>query len=101
MEPVSAFSSFDCNWICGFMREFYQNFYKHPSDEAIKDSEEYKEKNRIRFELENEVEEMLGGNSTAEYKIFDDFLTAFYDEYEVLLEEMYLLGAYDRERMLR
>ena len=71
------------------------------NDIANQINEEYKEKNRIRFELENEVEEMLGGNSTAEYKIFDDFLTAFYDEYEVLLEEMYLLGAYDRERMLR
>ena len=83
------------------MREFYKNFYMHPSDEAIKDSEEYKEKSRIRFELENEVEKMLGGMGTAEYKKFDDFLTAFYDENEVLLEEMYLLGAYDRERMLR
>ena len=84
-----------------FMREFYRNFYMHPCDEAIKDSEEYKEKNQIRFELENEVEKMLGGTRTNEYKIFDDFLTAFYDEYEVLLEEMYLMGARDRERMLR
>lgn len=85
----------------GFMREFYQKFYLHPSDEAIKDSKEYKEKSKIRSELENEVEKILGGTGTAEYKMFDNFLTAFYDENEVLLEEMYLMGARDREKMLR
>lgn len=85
----------------GFMREFYQKFYLHPCDEAIKDSEEYKEKNKIRFELEEKVEKMLGGTRTTEYKVFDDFLSALYEEYEVILEEMYLMGARDREKMLR
>ena len=83
-----------------FMREFYQNFYMHPSVEAIKDSEEYREKCDIRSKLEDEVVKLLGGINTKNYKIFDNFLTALYDEYEVLLEGMYLLGAADRERML-
>ena len=80
---------------------YYQNFYTHPSNEAIKDSEEYKEKKKIRHELEDEVEKMLGGTRTPEYKKFDAFLTALYDENEVLLLEMYLMGARDREMMLR
>ena len=84
-----------------FMSEFYQKFYMYPSVEAIKDSEEYREKYDIRSKLEDEVAKVLGGIGTANYKIFDNFLTALYDEYEVLLEGMYLLGAADRERMLK
>lgn len=83
------------------MTEFYQKFYIHPSDVAIKDSDEYKKKYDIRSELEDEVEKILGGINTAEYKVFDKFLSALYDEYEVLLQGMYLLGALDRERMLK
>ena len=83
------------------MTEFYQKFYIHPSDEAIKDSDEYKKKYDIRSELEDEVEKILGGIDTAEYKVFDKFLSALYNEYEVLLQGMYLLGALDRERMLK
>ena len=44
---------------------------------------------------------MLGGPGTAEYRKFDEFLIAFLDEYDELLVEMYLLGASDREKMLR
>lgn len=84
-----------------FMRAFYREFREHTYDEAVKDSEEYKEKAEIRFVLENEVIEILGGINTAEYKVFDKFLSALYDEYEVLLQGMYLLGALDRERMLK
>ena len=84
-----------------FMRAFYREFREHTYDEAVKDSEEYKEKAEIRFVLENEVIEILGGINTAEYKVFDKFLSALYDEYEVLLQRMYLLGALDRERMLK
>lgn len=83
------------------MKEFYQKFYVHPSDEAIKDSEEYKEKSNIRSKLEDELIEILGGIYAVHYKKFDNFLSALYDEYEVLLEGMYLLGATDRERMLK
>lgn len=84
-----------------FMSEFYQKFYTYPSVEAIKDSEEYREKYDVRSKLEDEVTKLLGGIGTADYKIFDNFLSAMYDEYEVLLEGMYLLGAADRERMLK
>ena len=49
------------------MTEFYQKFYIHPSDVAIKDSDEYKKKYDIRSELEDEVEKILGGINTAEY----------------------------------
>lgn len=84
-----------------FMREFYRNFYIHASDEAVKDSEEYMEKSSIRSKLEDEMIEMLGGVRTEEYHKFDQFLSALFDEYDVMLEETYLMGAKDREKMLR
>ena len=34
-------------------------------------------------------------------QMFEEYLDAYADEQEILLEEMYLLGALDRERMLR
>ena len=34
-------------------------------------------------------------------KAFDDYLDACADEKEILLQEMYLMGAQDREKMLR
>ena len=84
-----------------FMRDFYETYYTDPYQAAIKDSEEFRKKRDIRYEIEEELTEMLGGAGTAEYKKFDEFLTAFLDEYDELLVEMYLLGASDREKMLR
>ena len=84
-----------------FMRAFYREFREHAYDEAVKDSDEYKEMRDVRHKVEDELTEMLGGTHTSEYKKFDDFISAYADEYDVMLEEVYLLGAADRERMLR
>ena len=35
------------------------------------------------------------------YKVFDKYISAFCDEMEVMREETYLLGAADREQMLK
>lgn len=84
-----------------FMREFYRTNYQHACDVAVADSEEYKKKRDIRYQIEDELTELLGGTGTIEYKKFDDFLGAFEDEKDVMQEEIYLLGAMDREKMLR
>ena len=44
---------------------------------------------------------MMGGNRTMIYKKFDEYISAFSDEMEVMREETYLLGASDREKMLK
>ena len=65
------------------------------------DSEEFKEKRDLRYKLEDELTEMMGGNRTLLYQKFDDYISAYADEMEVMREETYLLGAADREQMLK
>ena len=83
-----------------FMKSFLTNYYVDYQSEAVKESEEYKEKRNKRYEMERAFE--LG---LQEYKelseLFEAYLDACADEQEILLQEMYLMGAQDREKMLR
>ena len=84
-----------------FMREYYRTYYTNPFDEAIRDSVEYRVKQAVRYVIEDELTEKLGGSKTELYQLFEKFIDAYADEMDVLLEEMYLLGAKDREKMLK
>ena len=65
------------------------------------ESEEFKEKRDLRHKLEDELTEMMGGTRTPIYRKFDEYISAYADEMEVMREETYLLGAADREQMLK
>ena len=84
-----------------YMRSYYRRFYENPCDLVIAESDEFKEKRDIRHKLEDELTEMLGGTKTVLYKKFDEYISAYADEMEVMREETYLLGAADREQMLK
>jgi hypothetical protein len=84
-----------------YMRNYYRRMYENPCDLVIINSEEFEEKKKIRYALEDKLEEMMGGTSTQLYKVFDEYISAFSDEMEVMREETYLLGAADREQMLK
>ena len=84
-----------------YMRSYYRRFYENPCDLVVAESEEFKEKRDIRYQLEDELTEMMGGTKTMLYKKFDDYISAYADEMEVMREETYLLGAADREQMLK
>ena len=84
-----------------YMRNYYRRMYENPCDLVIIDSEEFEEKKKIRYELEDRLEKMMGGTSTLIYKVFDEYISALSDEMEVMREETYLLGAADREKMLK
>ena len=83
------------------MRTYYRRFYENPCDLVVADSEEFKEKRDLRYKSEDELTEMMGGNRTLLYQKFDDYISAYADEMEVMREETYLLGAADREQMLK
>ena len=83
------------------MRTYYRRFYENPCDLVVADSEEFKEKRDLRYKLEDELTEMMGGNRTLLYQKFDDYISAYADEMEVMREETYLLGAADREQLLK
>ena len=84
-----------------YLRHYYRRMYENPCDLVIIDSEEFEEKKKIRYALEDKLEEMMGGIETPIYKVFDEYISAFSDEMEVMREETYLLGAADREQMLK
>ena len=81
-----------------FMKSFYRNYYEDVYSEAIKEFTEYQEKQIVKYDLQAKIEEE---HSEKGLKLFEQFLDALADEQEILLQEMYLLGAQDRERMLR
>ena len=84
-----------------FMRAFYREFYSNPQSEAVKDSEEYKNKRFVRYCIEEKLFAKLKENNMELYEYIEKYLDAYADEVEIALEEMYLLGAWDRERMLK
>lgn len=84
-----------------YMRKYYRRMYENPCDLVVAESEEFKEKRDLRHKLEDVLTEMMGGTRTPIYRKFDEYISAYADEMEVMREETYLLGAADREQMLR
>ena len=84
-----------------FMKSFLNNYYADYQSEAVKDFEEYRKRQTKRYEIEKKFELLLQENSKELVEVFEGYLDACTDELEVLLEQMYLLGATDREKMLR
>lgn len=83
-----------------FIRLFYQSFYENPQKDATKDSVKYDEKRIARYEKEKILIELLKNLGDEILQAFENYLDACADEQDVLLEEIYLMGAEDRERML-
>ena len=84
-----------------FMRTFLNNYYTDFQSEAIKGSKLYQAKHKQRYEIETELETEIKEVGKNIWQLFEKYLDACADEQEVLLAEMYLMGAQDRERMLR
>lgn len=83
-----------------FMKSFYRNYYENPQGEATKDSPVFTEKHNLRYEFEDKFIEILHELGPDALSAFEQYMDAYTDEQEVVLEEMYLLGAKDREKML-
>ena len=84
-----------------FMKSFLNNYYADYQSEAVKDSEEYHKRRKKRYEIEKKFVLMLQEYSKESVELFEHYLDAYADEQEILLQEMYLMGAQDREKMLR
>ena len=84
-----------------FMKSFLNNYYADYQSEAVKDSEEYRKRQTKRYEIEKKFELLLQENSKELVELFEVYLDSCADEFEILLQEMYLMGAQDREKMLR
>ena len=73
-----------------FMRSFCRNYYSDFETEAIKDSEEYQERRKQRYETERKLELKLQESGEEIQALFEQYLDACADELEILLEEMYV-----------
>ena len=84
-----------------FIKSFLNNYYADFQSEAVKDSDEYKERRTRRYEIEKKFVLLLQESTKELVELFEVYLDACADELEILLEEMYLMGAQDRENMLK
>ena len=84
-----------------FMKSFLNNYYADYQSEVVKDAVEYQKRRKRRYEIEKKFALLLQESSKELVVVFDDYLDTYADELEILLEEMYLMGANDRERMLK
>lgn len=84
-----------------FMKTFLNNYYMDYQSEAVKDSVEYQERRKQRYEIEKKFVLLLQESSKELVELFEVYLDSCADELEILLQEMYLMGAQDCEKMLR
>lgn len=81
------------------MRDFLRNYYSDFQTVAVKNSEEYQMRKNSRYEMEAEIELKLEENGL--HNEFERYCDLVAEEIEVLMEAVYLLGAEDREKMLK
>lgn len=84
-----------------FMKSFYKRYYSDAQVEAVRESQEYIQRRNVRYALEEQMEKRMKEVDISLLHLYEKYLDACADEQEILLEEMYLLGAEDREKMLR
>lgn len=84
-----------------FMRDYYRMNYFQDCKPLLIEREEYDRKYKIRYQLEEEFKERLEGYDSELYLDFEKLVDCIEDVHNVMLEEMYLIGARDRENMLR
>ena len=84
-----------------FMKSFLNNYYADYQSEVVKDSEEYRKRQTKRYEMEKKFELLLQEHGEELLCLFEQYLDAYADEMGILMQEIYLLGCHDRERMLR
>ena len=84
-----------------FMRDYYRMNYFQDCKPLLIEREEYDKKCKIRYQMEEAFIERLKGYNSELYMEFEKLVDCIEDIHNVMLEEMYLIGARDRENMLR
>lgn len=84
-----------------FMRDYYRMSYFQDCKPMHIEREEYDKKCKIRYQMEETFIERLKGYNSELYMEFEKLVDCIEDIHNVMLEEMYLIGARDRENMLR
>ena len=83
------------------MNLFRTNFYEDYLQEVVKDSVEYKEKRALRYDVESQFDLAVQTNGKELVKLYENYQKVLWEELDCMFECVYILGASDRERMLR
>jgi hypothetical protein len=84
-----------------FMRDYYRMRYFQDCMPMLIEREEYDKKSEIRYQMEEAFKVRLEEYSSKLYPEFEKLVDCIEDVHNVMLEEIYLIGARDRENMLR
>ncbi|MCD8012165.1 MAG: hypothetical protein LUG99_03140 [Lachnospiraceae bacterium] len=84
-----------------FMREYFDKMYEEPISVIVEGDSEYEKHKKEMYQKINEFEAMVGGPDAKECKVLDEILTKCDEMWECVITNAYLLGAKDRERMLK
>lgn len=84
-----------------FMNQFYSKMYEEPEKEAVNKNEEYAAARYRREQAEEKLLKLMEKESRELQNGFADLMLAMNEQQRILEKAMYMMGAKDRERMLR
>lgn len=84
-----------------FMAEFFTQQYEDPIYEAVQGDEEYARLHSKFKESEQALFNFVGGFDAPAWKLYEQLASDFYEAEHAMVKDVYLMGAEDREKMLR
>lgn len=84
-----------------FMTEYYEEKYTEECFDRFRELPEYVEADKKHRIMEDKLKESIGGEKTPAWMQYEECMMAYLDLVDILRRECYLLGAEDREKMLR
>lgn len=84
-----------------FMMHYYEMEYEEQSVDIFRKLEEYAEASNRHRALEKKLRELVGGGDNPAWKMYEECMMAYIDLVDIMRKESYLMGAQDREKMMR
>ena len=84
-----------------FMRQYYEEKYDEECFDKHRKKLEYVEAEKQHRLLEEKLKVLIGGENTPAWGMYEECMMAYIDLVDILRKESYLLGAEDREKMIR
>ncbi|MGN0294697.1 MAG: protein BART-1 [Lachnospiraceae bacterium] len=83
-----------------FMEQYY-DLYEDPIGTAVEGNEAYEQLSDVQHEMEEEFAKCIGGVGSENWKRYEKMMMVYFSKISVVSKCSYLMGAADRERMLR
>ncbi len=84
-----------------FMCEYYDRMYDSPVSAATASDPDYASAREEHLRMEETFAGMLGGRDSEGWKFYEEMMLKLHEMYTLSDRDLYLMGAEDREKMLR